>query len=899
MRRLENLRHAPWPKLAVTILFTACWFVSAVVRSRFAGGETGLDASWLMGLAASLQQGLISGRDFHFTYGPAAQVFAWIGTFLTVSKSALDGYRMIYLTFVCLSALGIAAALLLYDRISWKQTAIIYVYLLLLNVFRDAVSFRMALLVLSAAFTYRMIAASESRRLFHAAALGVFCFCCQLVTPDIGIYGAVVVVGSTLLTYVLEKRQIWLNATATFLVTLICLNLGIDFVFKATSKAPIGIFDYQWYALEVIRGYNNTMGLDWGIDGIRTMLLGAVVAYIVVLAILVIRKRRTLDSYLIGTLVIASLLGLKGAMVRSDLGHVAYAAGPAVFTFLVLGKSEWNSRIGQAIWCALVTGLFWVLPGAGGVVPLEISKVITGKYPMGSMLQNISATTLPIESVLPQTLRSSEFRNNRRAILPFPYEDYIAIALRRPLLAPVLQGYAALTPSLQRFYVDAVEKQRTKGLDIIYGVDEIAAWAVDGEPTITRLPLIFEYLYTHFNIATTGSPDGHYLLESREDPRQMAFKDLSFASERWSNSSGIAHLHEPTSCGLLRIKMTVSMSYRQYLFRPSGIELTFRREGAPILTVPVRPSEFGRPFSTYVSLINAERFHYLFQDSLIPAPSWDSLGYSRSPADKVSARPVKVELHQVECVNPQIFTEADASLESLDSEAFIPTESSTAEARTGYIVLTTSGSTSPLMTVRLARAGTAKPYRDVIVRPPAARYEINMPPSLTNDVGLAIVNPHEHPIAIDLSYQTKQGLQTSHLTVKKNEQVSKLLAEFFSDDAGVTSGTMVVSSKDSFSLFAARFLSQQFEVLQSTTSSVDNNSPLVFPQFVRGGGWATAVIVSNPSGQPIEGNIGFFSPASAPMAVTMNGSTSNVFRYAVAPGKTYVLRPDSPTGSRN
>ena len=205
--------------------------------------------------------------------------------------------------------------------------------------------------MLSAAFTYRMIAASESRRLFHAAALGVFCFCCQLVTPDIGIYGAVVVVGSTLLTYVLEKRQIWLNATATFLVTLICLNLGIDFVFKATSKAPIGIFDYQWYALEVIRGYNNTMGLDWGIDGIRTMLLGAVVACIVVLAILVIRKRRTLDSYLIGTLVIASLLGLKGAMVRKRPGTCGLCCRPGGFYFPRSGQIgvELENRAGHMV----------------------------------------------------------------------------------------------------------------------------------------------------------------------------------------------------------------------------------------------------------------------------------------------------------------------------------------------------------------------------------------------------------------------------------------------------------------------------------------------------------------------------------------------------------------------
>jgi hypothetical protein len=101
-----------WLKFGLVLVFTACWFLSIVVRSRFTGGETALDASWLMGLATSLQQGLISGRDFHFPYGPAAQIVAWIATILTFSRSAFDAYRMIYLAFATLTALTVAAIVL-------------------------------------------------------------------------------------------------------------------------------------------------------------------------------------------------------------------------------------------------------------------------------------------------------------------------------------------------------------------------------------------------------------------------------------------------------------------------------------------------------------------------------------------------------------------------------------------------------------------------------------------------------------------------------------------------------------------------------------------------------------------------------------------------------------------
>src|SRR5256885_6502353 len=97
MNRLEEFAQGRLGKIAVVLFFSICWMISLVVRSRFAGGETSLDASWLIGLAASYQQGLVSGRDLHFTYGPAGQLVAWFGTLLTASHSALDAYGMISL----------------------------------------------------------------------------------------------------------------------------------------------------------------------------------------------------------------------------------------------------------------------------------------------------------------------------------------------------------------------------------------------------------------------------------------------------------------------------------------------------------------------------------------------------------------------------------------------------------------------------------------------------------------------------------------------------------------------------------------------------------------------------------------------------------------------------------
>src|SRR5262249_13459871 len=156
-----------------------------------------------------------------------------------------------------------------------------------------------------------------------------------------------------------------------------------------------------------------------------------------------------------------------------------------------------------------------------------------------------------------------------------------------------------------------------------------------------------------------------------------------------------------------------------------GIQLTFRRGDSPVFGLPVRPSELGRPFTIYVSLLNPGEFHRLFQEGLIPSPSWDSLTYSRLPSDKLSAPPAKVELHRVRCVNPQIFSEADPALVDLDNAELIPAELFKTPVRTGYAIVRSGVNGGPKVTARVVR-GTGT-YQDVAVQSPAAHYEISLP----------------------------------------------------------------------------------------------------------------------------------------------------------------------------
>src|SRR6266705_3194719 len=110
----------------------------------------------------------------------------------TTTASALNAYAMIALSFRAAGAVLVAAVLLLYDRITWKQCAIVYLFGALLNLFLEVPDFTSALLLL----------------------------------------------------------------IEIFVATLALANIELVVWFKLTASRYGLLFDYQGYALEIIRAYN-------------------------------------------------------------------------------------------------------------------------------------------------------------------------------------------------------------------------------------------------------------------------------------------------------------------------------------------------------------------------------------------------------------------------------------------------------------------------------------------------------------------------------------------------------------------------------------------------------------------------------------------------------------------
>jgi hypothetical protein len=483
-------------------------------------------------------------------------------------------------------------------------------------------------------------------------------------------------------------------------------------------------------------------------------------------------------------------------------------------------------------------------------------------------------------------------------MVAFPYENYIPIALHRPLLAPVLQSYLASTESLERFFNDTLEAQRPKGLDVMYAIDNVGVWPVDGVPTVTRVPLIFDYLRRNFAVVTgSDSQDGHYILEPRSTPRAVVVEDMPFSSERWSDSSGVVRLPAPTACGLIRVEMNIVPSIRKSFFRPSGVDLAFRRGNVTVLKVPVKPIELNRTFGTYIALVSPANFHKLFESTIIPIPNtvWDNVAYDRTPTDRLSARPRAVEISRIQCVDREMFIAADPAVEDTEEEALFDRDVMQGAAQAGYAVLVPQSAAFPRLTVRFNEAKSLR-FRDYTVNRITNSYRMPLPPSISEQLGLAIVNPQTNLITVQIKLESGGKEHTAAVRVPGNQQTSKFLAELLPQlGKELLSGNLVIDSDSPFSVIGLKIFGPQFHILPVEPSTIEKNGPIVLAQFVLHGGWSTALILSNPNSASADGRVDLFSSNGRPMFVNMNGSTSNTFKYSIPAGARYVLRPGSST----
>jgi len=661
-------RH--WPnaaKIVVVFIFTVLWLLVDLVRAQPGPPEIKLDDSIFMANAALFQQDAVSGRDFHFTYGPLYQLFLYSATHLTATHSPFDSYP--WMLFMChaASAVLISIIVLLIDQLDWRDAMLLYLSLAFLDLFSDVQGFRIAITLLMAVLAYRSLTASRARfQLFWAALTGIACLMGQLVSAELAVYAAI----SLVLIFVLFGTWQFGAKTALTLLSiplgvLLGGNIAISMAYKSSSSSYGSFLDYQRYAYDIMRSYQVAAGLQWPFSGSRTIGLFVIPAFTCLCFAVVCRRHSLKAGTLLACLLAVSLVSVKTSFVRSDGIHVLNGLTPFTFTFLILGTRRlfnvhhvtFRGMRTRGIRFAMLCFLWMVWPRHGLAAVYDVWRIADGEVPIVRTVKSLISRKTAAAQILPASLINASY-DPSSPMLNFPYQNYIAIALQRPLLTPVLQSYAAGTERLQRFYVSQLEAQRPHGLDITYALDGTSAsWAVDGVHAITRAPIIFEYLLAAFELRSAERDVSNiYLLKPRPINRKLVFEDLPFHLKTTGRNTGEITLRSPTSCGLLRLDLQMTYSPMTLLGKVVGIALNFDEQVArhPVVIVPI---EMEHPFHVYLSLIEASSFYQVFNDAPIATTAWSRFSFAPWKSDWLGVDPSGVEILKIQCVEPQLFTQ--------------------------------------------------------------------------------------------------------------------------------------------------------------------------------------------------------------------------------------------------
>ena len=164
------------------------------------------------------------------------------------------------------------------------------------------------------------------------------------------------------------------------------------------------------------------------------------------------------------------------------------------------------------------------------------------------------------------------------------------------------------------------------------------------------------------------------------------------------------------------------------------------------------------------------------------------------------------------------------------------------------------------------------------------------------NTGLAIANPNEVPATIRFYVTDGDGIDSGHdsFQLGAGQQTARLLDTDPFHISGPFVGTLTFTSSAPVAVTALRGLTNEANEWLMTTLPVAPLSPaasdtVYFPHFADGGGWATDVVLVNPTDWTIAGTVGFLGPgdpttAGAPVVLTLDdGAAGSEFDYTIAP----------------
>ncbi len=186
------------------------------------------------------------------------------------------------------------------------------------------------------------------------------------------------------------------------------------------------------------------------------------------------------------------------------------------------------------------------------------------------------------------------------------------------------------------------------------------------------------------------------------------------------------------------------------------------------------------------------------------------------------------------------------------------------------------------------------------------------------NTGLAIANPNDEPATIDFYFTDTGGARVAEgsFVLGAHQHIAKFLSDTPFNGGDEVLGTFTFASSIPIAVIALRgLINRAGEFLMTTlpvaplfiprtpfSTNTENRDTVYFPHFTDGDGWATQVILVNPTARTIRGTVQFVGPgsgatAAAPAILTLDdGRMGSSFDYSIPPRSSQRLTTSNPTG---
>jgi hypothetical protein len=239
--------------------------------------------------------------------------------------------------------------------------------------------------------------------------------------------------------------------------------------------------------------------------------------------------------------------------------------------------------------------------------------------------------------------------------------------------------------------------------------------------------------------------------------------------------------------------------------------------------------------------------------------------------------------------------------------------------RTGYVVVTPdAGMSAPIAAVMFGTVSNAMVLSQGGILPTPlttnAAASLDVLSAANRDLGLAIANPGDTPITVNVTLRDQSGTSaaSTSLTLAAHSHIARFVTELFTTGnlGAAFRGSVRIQSSSPFSILGLRFVGAQFAavpipgVTAITTvpqralasGTIGGPNAVMFPQFALSGGWATQISLVNNNLTAVSGRVDVFDSDGNPMTVILSGQSASMFSYSLTPGASVVLAPRDANG---